>query len=1164
MRSVIQNRPDTITVTLRSLATGDPKTGILYTDITLYYRKDGGSPTAKSIDAGNFREVDAANMPGLYEIDFTASDFDTEGEFVFVIAENGGADLAQSEAEVAVEGPVDTNLTPIVTYEVEKDSPLTIGIKLTRHGQPVTGLTLADFNSYLIKNGQESSAALTLTEIDSVNLPGFYSLDIPASATDTLGDLLVALQPLAGIIFTTEVEDQPGALTADSGRHVFVKDADTALIAPYNGFNPTTLIQTTDGGDTWTTNATGTPFDGAQSVEGLRSSNFYGVGGNSSPQVNFLYSTDLVAWSTATEGTFTITENVTDVTVISNTSAFLSCGSAIAEFDGTATLQVSLTTSGVNQFNAIAHSSASTICAAGYNNNFAVGEIQVSTDTGGTWSTADFGGGGQQYHDIDFALGTNTGWAVGDGGILKKSTDGGSNWASQTSGTSEDLFGVVAISATEAWIVGDNGTILRTEDGGVNWTEPDFVAGLGLTTETLRSIDGVDGVFWVTGDGPSEVYILNFYEVLAPDLDASEYRVKVVSPAPDVLNPSTTSAYEVTQGEAFTLTVKLTTNNGEDALTVLDGDVSKTVFKNGAIAAVTDPVVTEINSSTAPGFYSLDVASSVPDTLGDLVIALEPSGAAGGLVGEQETPPVGLTRDGGLDVFVRDANTAFIGPQNGVQASTLIQTSDGGDTWVTNPTLTPFEGARAVSGLRSSNFTIAGSSNSGVPEVVYTSDFSSYSSASDTSFTSFGDITDLTAISETSVFGVVSDGYIVEFDGTANLQLVYFPSSQIFRGISHINSSIIAAAGYVTGLGPGQILRSTDGGSSWSPVLNIGGMEFHDIDFVGAGSTRGWAVGTNGSIYITLDSGANWSSQSSGTSETLQGVIAVSDTEAWAVGTNGTLIRTTDTGSNWDPVTFTTGPSLTGRDLKSIDGVDGVYWIVGDDGASDIFILNVRGRTVVEIDPVEFRAQVVPDLDLTPVITDLDEIKGAGFVTGTDSLVNIRTNVDTVDTVVDGIDVKVTDVQGAGFNSGTDSLESLRDKMDTDFVTVTGALSDIQGAGFDTATDSLQQIRDNCEPADLTPVLNAISNLDTDVSDLATEVDTISASVTRLLGLSQENYRIVNQTYNDDNKLESASIRIFGSKADAASNSSPIAIYALSATYDSQGLLIDYLVTREA
>jgi photosystem II stability/assembly factor-like uncharacterized protein len=63
----------------------------------------------------------------------------------------------------------------------------------------------------------------------------------------------------------------------------------------------------------------------------------------------------------------------------------------------------------------------------------------------------------------------SNGWAVGFGGAIMHTGDGGASWAAQASGTGNLLRGVAFSDASSGWAVGDGGTILHTGDGGANW-----------------------------------------------------------------------------------------------------------------------------------------------------------------------------------------------------------------------------------------------------------------------------------------------------------------------------------------------------------------------------------------------------------------------------------------------------------------------------------------------------------------------------------------------------------------------------------------------------------------------------------------------------------------------------------------------------------------------
>jgi photosystem II stability/assembly factor-like uncharacterized protein len=62
-----------------------------------------------------------------------------------------------------------------------------------------------------------------------------------------------------------------------------------------------------------------------------------------------------------------------------------------------------------------------------------------------------------------------TGWAVGAGGAIFSTSDGGRSWRPQASGVESDLSDVKFLDRAEGWAVGGEGTVLHTTDGGRTW-----------------------------------------------------------------------------------------------------------------------------------------------------------------------------------------------------------------------------------------------------------------------------------------------------------------------------------------------------------------------------------------------------------------------------------------------------------------------------------------------------------------------------------------------------------------------------------------------------------------------------------------------------------------------------------------------------------------------
>ncbi|HWI56654.1 MAG TPA: Ig-like domain-containing protein, partial [Bacillota bacterium] len=99
---------------------------------------------------------------------------------------------------------------------------------------------------------------------------------------------------------------------------------------------------------------------------------------------------------------------------------------------------------------------------------------------------------------VDFygivAIGS-TGWAVGANGTIYRYN--GTKWVAQSSGTTVSLYDVAFYNASYGYVVGAGGTIRKTTNGGTNW-----VAQTSGVTNTLRKVYVLDlNTAWCVGDG---------------------------------------------------------------------------------------------------------------------------------------------------------------------------------------------------------------------------------------------------------------------------------------------------------------------------------------------------------------------------------------------------------------------------------------------------------------------------------------------------------------------------------------------------------------------------------------------------------------------------------------------------------------------------------------
>ena len=136
------------------------------------------------------------------------------------------------------------------------------------------------------------------------------------------------------------------------------------------------------------------------------------------------------------------------------------------------------------------------------------------------------------------------------------------------------------------------------------------------------------------------------------------------------------------------------------------------------------------------------------------------------------------------------------------------------------------------------------------------------------------------------------------------------------------------------------VMRTDDGGETWSRIVVPSKLELYHLDFVN--SSRGWIVGDGGLILTTQDGGLNWLTQNSRTKKTLFNVDFRDSSEGYAVGETGTILRTENGGANWEMVK--TSFQNTFMRVDFADDKNG--WIVGYGGT--ILRSNDKGKTWIK------------------------------------------------------------------------------------------------------------------------------------------------------------------------------------------------------------------------
>lgn len=186
-------------------------------------------------------------------------------------------------------------------------------------------------------------------------------------------------------------------------------------------------------------------------------------------------------------------------------------------------------------------------------------------------------------------------------------------------------------------------------------------------------------------------------------------------------------------------------------------------------------------------------------------------------------------------------------------------------------------------------------------------------------------------------------------------------------GISAVDSTRAWAVGWA-----GNIWVTTDG-EHWAPQTAPTTQPLQDV--VAVDAQTAWAVGDGGTILKTTDGGANWKSQNSGTTENLRRIAAVNASVAWAVGGAGVILHTTDGGTTWIRQSSGTTAALQG--VTATDAQ--TAWVVGlgntllrtTDGGEGSW----AAPTIASVTPNVVGSYAWPSASVT--------VKGSGFRGGT-------------------------------------------------------------------------------------------------------------------------------------------------------------------------------------
>lgn len=487
-------------------------------------------------------------------------------------------------------------------------------------------------------------------------------------------------------------------------------------------------------------------------------------------------------------------------------------------------------------------------------------EPELNTGTGSwQWLRPDVQGG---TIFSTFFIDANTGWAGSNGGVILKTTDGGSNWTAQFTGNLYNFWDVHFIDANTGWAVGDYGTIYKTADGGTTWTKVTTTIP-GVTLQSVYFADATYGLIAAEG---------SIYRTVDGGTNWASISGLGGSPINDIYMVNNSTAWAVGQyGTIYKLTRSGSTWTATTQTSGTSNELWGVYFKdasNGfAVGAIPDGgggyVDGRLLRTTDGGAtWQKNDTNALPEPLkdvtvsGDTIVAVGKNGA--------------VYQRSNADIWAGTADTV---------AASLTAPSTGVSTelW-------------SVSRINGSTVYAGGAAGA----IVKSTDIGTGGTGGTWSQTAGGltaaTMQNISFASDTVGVGVGDGGLAVKTtDGGES----WSPgggvtASHNLYSVHMINTSNAVAVGCDVASGTTCVgavaYKTSDGGSTWTAMTVPGGLEnLRSVRMFD--SLTGWAVGSNGTVLGTTD-GNNWAAVATGIAADtdLYGVDTLNGVQVWVAG----------------------------------------------------------------------------------------------------------------------------------------------------------------------------------------------------------------------------------------------------------------------------------------
>ena len=485
---------------------------------------------------------------------------------------------------------------------------------------------------------------------------------------------------------------------------------------------------------------------------------------------------------------------------------------------------------------------------------------------------------GNNLYGLKFAD-VNTGWAVGLGGVVLKTTDAGSSWTHQDPGTTKDLYGVAFADASNGWVAGLTGTIRHTTNGGATWT-----AQSDGNTYNLRAVANLDANNAIAVGDKGVTYSTIAY----------------------TSNGGTSWALGTTPSTIQLNGVAISSANQAWAVGA-GGTILRSASGGATWVAATSPTTMALNAIACARGTNIAYIVGAPNGTSTTILK-----TTDGTTWSALTPPAASLT---LQAVACSADGSVVTVTS--STGSVYRSVDGGGTWATTkPALLGNVALRGVQMPDSSHVYVAG-------------DYGTIATSANIGGTwatpAQGTTQNLLAtyfVNSSTGWAVGAAGSVLKTtDGGASWFGKTVATGSL-RGVMFINGT----TGWIVG-DAGTILKTTDGGATWNPQTSGVATQLNAVWF--ADANNGWAVGSSGVIRMTTNGGTTWTTSTSGTTQSLNAVWFADASNGFAVGNAGTIRKTVNGGTT----AWTTSTSGTSLALYGVRGVSAsTVWACGNTG----------------------------------------------------------------------------------------------------------------------------------------------------------------------------------------------------------------------------------------